>query len=63
MTAGTTRPVRIPITGPVVDEEEAAAAAEAVRSGWLTQGANLVGGCCGTTPSHIAALRVILSQN
>jgi S-methylmethionine-dependent homocysteine/selenocysteine methylase len=33
-----------------------------LASGWLTQGANLVGGCCGTTPSHIAALRVILSQ-
>lgn len=30
-------------------------------SGWLHQGANLVGGCCGTTPAHIAALRVILT--
>ena len=30
-------------------------------SGWLRQGANLVGGCCGTTPAHIAALRVILT--
>jgi len=34
-----------------------------LASGWLTQGANLVGGCCGTTPGHIAALRVMLSQN
>lgn len=33
-----------------------------LASGWLTQGANLVGGCCGTTPGHIAALRVILNQ-
>jgi methionine synthase I (cobalamin-dependent) len=29
--------------------------------GWLKQGANLVGGCCGTTPAHIAALRVVMS--
>jgi homocysteine S-methyltransferase len=29
--------------------------------GWLKQGANLIGGCCGTTPGHIAALRVILN--
>jgi homocysteine S-methyltransferase len=28
--------------------------------GWLTQGANLIGGCCGTTPAHIAALRAVL---
>jgi S-methylmethionine-dependent homocysteine/selenocysteine methylase len=33
-----------------------------LASGWLTQGANLVGGCCGTTPSHIAAVRVVLDQ-
>jgi perosamine synthetase len=38
MTVSVARPVRIPITKPVVGEEEAAAAAEAVRSGWLTQG-------------------------
>jgi perosamine synthetase len=38
MTAATTHPVRIPITKPVVGDEEANAAAEAVRSGWLTQG-------------------------
>lgn len=29
--------------------------------GWLAQGARLIGGCCGTTPDHIAALRGILS--
>jgi len=33
-----------------------------LASGWLAQGANLVGGCCGTTPSHIAAVRVIFNQ-
>jgi homocysteine S-methyltransferase len=31
-----------------------------LASGWLKQGANLLGGCCGTTPAHIAALRRIL---
>ncbi|MCC6175838.1 MAG: DegT/DnrJ/EryC1/StrS family aminotransferase [Chloroflexi bacterium] len=32
------QPVRIPITRPCTGEEEAAAAAEVVRSGWLTEG-------------------------
>ena len=32
-----------------------------LAAGWLKQGANLVGGCCGTTPAHIAALRVVMS--
>jgi homocysteine S-methyltransferase len=27
---------------------------------WLRQGANLVGGCCGTTPAHIAAVRMLI---
>ena len=27
---------------------------------WLKLGANLVGGCCGTTPAHIAAVRMIM---
>ncbi len=34
-------------------EEMAGALTEWAREGWL----NLVGGCCGTTPEHIAALR------
>ncbi len=29
----------------------------AIASGWVDLGARIVGGCCGTTPSHIAALR------
>jgi S-methylmethionine-dependent homocysteine/selenocysteine methylase len=28
---------------------------------WLEQGARLIGGCCGTTPAHIAALRLVIS--
>jgi homocysteine S-methyltransferase len=32
-----------------------------LASGWLAQGANLIGGCCGTTPAHIAALSMILN--
>lgn len=31
-----------------------------LAAGWLKQGAKLVGGCCGTTPAHIAAVRVML---
>lgn len=27
---------------------------------WLEQGAHLIGGCCGTTPAHIAALRMVI---
>jgi len=27
---------------------------------WLSMGAQIVGGCCGTTPEHIAALRPVL---
>ncbi len=32
-----------------------------LAAGWLAQGARLIGGCCGTTPAHIAALRGIQS--
>jgi S-methylmethionine-dependent homocysteine/selenocysteine methylase len=31
-----------------------------LASGWLAQGANLIGGCCGTTPAHVAALSMML---
>ena len=27
---------------------------------WLGMGAQIVGGCCGTTPDHIAALRRVV---
>jgi len=27
---------------------------------WLDMGAQVVGGCCGTTPDHIAALRPVI---
>lgn len=33
--------------------------AEAAR-GWLDRGATLIGGCCGTTPAHIAALAALV---
>jgi S-methylmethionine-dependent homocysteine/selenocysteine methylase len=29
--------------------------------GWLAEGATIVGGCCGTTPDHIAALRSLVA--
>lgn len=31
-----------------------------LATGWLKLGAKAVGGCCGTTPAHIAALHVML---
>ncbi len=31
-----------------------------LAGGWADRGARLVGGCCGTTPAHIAALRRML---
>ena len=31
-----------------------------LATGWLKLGAKVLGGCCGTTPAHIAALRVML---
>jgi S-methylmethionine-dependent homocysteine/selenocysteine methylase len=27
---------------------------------WLQQGAAIIGGCCGTTPDHIAALNNVM---
>jgi methionine synthase I (cobalamin-dependent) len=29
---------------------------------WLESGAQVVGGCCGTTPDHIRALRALLAD-
>ena len=41
-----------------MDPEEFAALAKT----WLAAGAALVGGCCGTTPAHIAALRRVVDE-
>ena len=51
-----------PITGWAADsavtgDRYAAAAAE-----WIRLGARLIGGCCGTTPGHTAALRTLLDH-
>src|SRR5438874_3385656 len=43
-----------PVT-PVLSPEEYAARAAT----WLARGATILGGCCGTTPAHIAALATI----
>lgn len=40
------------------DLEPAAYAAHAAH--WLSEGATVIGGCCGTRPAHIARLRVLL---
>lgn len=29
---------------------------------WLSEGARIVGGCCGTTPAHVAALRTLVPE-
>lgn len=42
------------------DVDPAAYAEHAER--WLTAGATIIGGCCGTTPAHIAALRDLLDR-
>src|SRR5262249_14849694 len=30
---------------------------------WLEMGAQIVGGCCATTPAHIAALRAVVPEH
>jgi S-methylmethionine-dependent homocysteine/selenocysteine methylase len=35
--------------------------AEAAR-GWIARGASMIGGCCGTGPEHIAALRGVIDE-
>jgi methionine synthase I (cobalamin-dependent) len=39
--------------------------ADLARDGakWLGMGAQIVGGCCGTTPEHIAAIRRVVPQS
>lgn len=43
----------------VTDEVQPAAYAQHARQ-WRQQGAVIIGGCCGTTPGHIAALKEVL---
>src|SRR2546427_239820 len=43
-----------PVTPVLAPEEYAARAA-----GWFGRGASILGGCCGTTPAHIAALAAL----
>lgn len=49
-------PERVPRT-PL---EPAAYAAAAAR--WVGEGASIVGGCCGTRPAHVAAMREVLDR-
>ena len=48
-----------PDSGRRLDDHTPAAFA-ALAGGWMDGGARLVGGCCGTTPDHIAAIRRLL---
>jgi homocysteine S-methyltransferase len=54
--AGITQPS---VDGTIRDHVEDAAFAEAVQE-WVAAGAHIVGGCCGTTPATIAALKSAL---
>jgi S-methylmethionine-dependent homocysteine/selenocysteine methylase len=45
----------------LTDDVQPLAYAEQARQ-WLKQGAAIVGGCCGTTPAHIAAVRRVLNE-
>jgi len=45
-----------PETGFARDASNDARAFPAAFGGWLERGGGLVGGCCGTTPAHVAAL-------
>lgn len=44
----------------LTDDVQPAAYAQQARQ-WLRQGAAVIGGCCGTTPDHIAALKELMS--
>ena len=51
-----------PITGWSFSQDVSpeAYAEEAAR--WIDMGACIIGGCCGTTPAHIAALRSLIDN-
>ena len=42
----------------LTDDVQPAAYAQRARQ-WIKQGAAIIGGCCGTAPDHIAALKEI----
>jgi S-methylmethionine-dependent homocysteine/selenocysteine methylase len=44
----------------LTDDVQPVAYAERARE-WITRGAKIVGGCCGTTPEHIAAIKKIVA--
>jgi S-methylmethionine-dependent homocysteine/selenocysteine methylase len=44
------------------DEQTSGPAYAAVAEEWLRAGAQIIGGCCGTRPEHIAALRELLDR-
>ena len=56
------RPVRFPESQYHVIETEENTPERYAEDGrrWLDMGAQIIGGCCGTTPDHIAALRPVV---
>jgi S-methylmethionine-dependent homocysteine/selenocysteine methylase len=51
-----------PTVGWTADETVGGDAYAEAASAWIDRGARLVGGCCGTRPEHIAALRRLLDR-
>jgi S-methylmethionine-dependent homocysteine/selenocysteine methylase len=49
-------------TGWAADESVDGARYSAHASEWLEAGASIIGGCCGTRPEHIAAVRELLNR-
>lgn len=49
-----------PITGWSFSQDTSPEAYAKEAAHWIEQGARIIGGCCGTTPHHIAALRTLI---
>ena len=62
MVQGQRGTARVDDDGNTVFDIQAAEYAEAV-AGMIADGVSVVGGCCGTTPAHMAALRTLIDNH
>ena len=55
---------RVPLAayGNVLSTRETPSAYASLAARWIALGARIVGGCCGTTPAHVAALRLAVDR-